>query len=421
MSTISDTKEAPTPTDGPFHIVCDKQPSDPVMWVGVCINDPEALMAQIDATNREMEYFDAEPVTTPYLLVVSSLNGVEIDRKIAPLDDGIVHMAFRRAGTFTLHATVVWPDWGGESGLKRIFRGRNSSGNYDTSMMWDGELNDSFSRNRSRSRQDRAWRIPFVATQEVVVLANNFAKEPPAWLTSWTEWFFSEKGRDNCDFRKRYLRLLPYSVSVLPTHYVAKFIALLAFTITGYVYNLNWKAAFAPFRQGTFNDVFGSVKRKSWWNYKRSAKGTIVERKFAYGVPLVIAAVANVVALIVDIFEEDFGYGESLLAVLGVCVVLVVCLVVVALLVNVVEWYKSRSRNAASTSWHSNFRRKRRESRARKAMTEREQLARELNTMSCTVAGKPVTITQLVERRKSSPVVIGNRLKDRVCLPFQEK
>lgn len=157
-------------------------------------------------------------VKNPQLLLVVAQHpnqgGVrEIERRLVPLDQAIEWLEFNRPGRYTIYATIVW-DARGEQDFKarwlliRIL----SRSRFEREMFGcDGK----FSRTtRSLTREHSLDE----GSLDVVVAEEFFAKEPPAWLDWWVNWWFRamevSKPTNQCSFRRR--AILAFTVQPIP-------------------------------------------------------------------------------------------------------------------------------------------------------------------------------------------------------------
>jgi hypothetical protein len=232
-----------------------------------------------------------------------------------------------------------------------------------------------------------AKRADHVATDTLTVDANWFGKEPPAWLEKYIEVFFYDKGRVECDLRRRVI------FSVLGT-----------FTVL-------------PLRYGEFDEAFGEVDKRSFWFYKRSSTGRLVKRR-----PLVIwsgvLVVITLVASGIVTLSSSLGFDQAFLWV-GAIELAVAAVVLGIMLIG--YCFNAVFGSKQAKGYLADRRKHRAEMATKRDLDERQRLARDLEAMSCTVTGTPMTIERIKARQRTNPVVITRDLKDKVCLPYQRK
>lgn len=138
------------------------------------------------------------------LLEIVSENSVRF-RKLAPLDQMVEYIQFRRPGENKIMATIVWTMDGKSKELWDCYMSRRG-GDYSNTVFTksgDGVLSD----------MKREECVEFAA-MDVVVPHELFAKEPHAWEKQWVNFWFRAHSIDQCEYRKR--RILAYTVQPLP-------------------------------------------------------------------------------------------------------------------------------------------------------------------------------------------------------------
>lgn len=140
-------------------------------------------------------------VTDPYLFLVVVHSGVEVNRHLVPLDQMMEYVEFQRPGKHTIFGTIVW-GYPGQSkkNLRKNFLGRDGCKVID-----EFELEGEF----LKDRLPVGCHAEFVEL-DVIVPAEFFAKEPPAWEKRWVNLWFETRPRDQCQFRKR--RFVAYTI-----------------------------------------------------------------------------------------------------------------------------------------------------------------------------------------------------------------
>lgn len=169
--------------------------SIPIRW---CLNQ------------KELEELKMRKVKNPHLLLVTVHDKQEVDRYLIPLDQMLAYIQFHKPGENRILATVVWCEDSEinqpTSKLRHWFLQRSSSGGYEQNILKDDGENFLLNLGYFRLKQQ----VELI----VVVPAELFAKEPPAWEKWWVNlWHETKKPRDQCQYRRR--RMLAYSIQPL--------------------------------------------------------------------------------------------------------------------------------------------------------------------------------------------------------------
>ena len=411
--TMAEPQEASAAPAEPFHIVMDPRPSGGYMWVGICFNDHQALMAEL--AEKRMDH-DASSVQL--LFVAVDKVGNEVARSHCSLERNMAHLTFTRAGEFTIHAAVVWPTDARKSTFKRVVDERREDSTYYTSLYnsYDKDLYLELSRH-TKNKSYVVARLAHVSKGTVVVSADNFGKEPPAWLETFIKVFFSDKGRVECDLRRRVLLSMLGSVTVLPLHYLIKLILLVAFSVVR-AYGIDLGAVVRPVRYGGIAEAFEDclyIKRSAWFYRKKTEHAGFEARPRWQVWGVVISVISLMISSIVSA-AANISWVQALLYVLLPLLGVVALCVIMPLVVNMVTsirqgtTFRQRAEKREADRMLAQMERYER---------ERERLDRTLQGMSCSVQGKPMTIGQLKERQRTNPVVVMRGVKDAVCRPYQ--
>jgi hypothetical protein len=125
-------------------------------------------------------------------------------RKVVPLKDLMTYLEFRSAGKNNIWAFI---SFAGKKVTHDEFLGKTSRG-YITDLL---------------SSDGSGWSYIFLVqadntrrpelnseTLSVMVPANAFAKQPPAWEQAWVNHMFSDKPQDQCEYRRR--RIFAYTL-----------------------------------------------------------------------------------------------------------------------------------------------------------------------------------------------------------------
>jgi hypothetical protein len=379
----------------PFHIVMEENPQSPTMWVGICAEQDELA-----------DFLKKNQITDPYLVVVTNGPGGE-KRYHAPLSRGVIHISFNRPGTFTVTIGVGWVENGGETWkLSHTLHSKGKWDSYERMIMSEaGGMQTSVYTRMGEGKREKSWTIRFFhhsSSRQVVVDSSNFAPEPAAWRKAWVGIFFGNKGYDQCNFRKRSLLGIPLA-ALLPLHYLMKLIGMLVCLILGLVYKNGFRHVLKPGRYGSLGMVFGDIPgRRSAWLYKGPSKHYETR-------DLRIGAGGVLLALLASVIYLNIAYSGFRTFSIWALLILSGCALTAGILYLM---HRHRSKNSLIIEERK---RDRREARRRDAMSD---LERELETLSCRRDGQPMTVNRLLERKRTSPVIIFNRVKDGVCRPF---
>ncbi len=150
---------------------------------------------------KELEEREAKDAQ---LLLVVMHEGSEVDRYLVPLSQMLAYIQFHKPGKNRILATVVW-NWEGKTNeLKKHFLEQYCDGDYRRTVL-DDYNKENFRSYLGYSRLEQQTEIT------VMVPAELFVKEPPAWEKWWVNlWFEIKKPRDQCHYRRR--RMLAYTV-----------------------------------------------------------------------------------------------------------------------------------------------------------------------------------------------------------------
>ncbi len=186
-------------------------------------------------------------VVNPFVLVVvvsgngkwDSLESRE-DRYIVPLGRMMEFIPVHRPGISKIFAAIVWDEEDGKAGLKQRYLTKER-GRYETSVLrYDKE--DSF----------REMMSNFMGSDMVELQVPEWMFAKKRWDSWWVNLFFESKPVDDCHFRKR--RMFAYTAQPLilsvwlPFRIAAGFVVAFFHTILLARPDVNWKAAFVPFR-----------------------------------------------------------------------------------------------------------------------------------------------------------------------------
>lgn len=151
---------------------------------------------------QELEELKEHKAKNPHLLLVIVHDKKEVDRYLIPLNQMLAYIQFHKPGENQILATVVWSYTGDTSKLRKCFFEPDTSGAYEQKVLnYEGEnLLPDFNCSRLRHQTEIT----------VIVPAEFFAKEPPAWEKKWVNSWFETKPRDQCQYRRR--RMVAYTI-----------------------------------------------------------------------------------------------------------------------------------------------------------------------------------------------------------------
>ncbi len=346
-------------------------------------------------------------------MIVLRKGDLELERYVVSIAKGFAPVTFTKSGEITVDIMVVYPD--NDTPVYRmmqLFEERNRSNYYRFRVYtgYDGEIYDYWHEDLSRSRRSRfvtARRYDHVATHKFVVLQDNFAKPPRPITQSFLSVYYNPDEYDQCDVRGKIIKSSVKTIFMLPLHYLFKFIGVVLFSITGFIYGLQYKEALKPYRHGSFSAVFGGVKPHSAWYYKKDNYDCDVLRPEAWVVPFTISLILLFVFSMVGLLSGSIWYA---LFTVGIVLGLIVLFVGGAMIIDAISGSKFRDNRKVARAAKQE---------ARKA-EESKYLASLLEEISCNTTGEPMTIERLVERRKHAPTVVFRNLKEKVCLPYEK-
>ncbi len=410
MATDTNLEVVPEGLIEPFHMIYKNNDQGPTVDIGICVNQPLR------------DFIMERKIEDAHILVVIRKGKVDIERKLTPLAKGFVRVVFDSAGEYTAHLMVVYPyrytdlpSWQ----VWQMLLEKNSAGIFVNSVFKavpEEEPDEPYEIFECTIKSRRSWlrarinRMPYDSVETIIVKPGNFATPPPAWKNIPTRWFFPDNDRDPCQFRSRFwFRSLELIFTVLPLHYLAKLLGLIVYTLTGFVYNLHPAPALRPYRHGPFRAVFGEVKTKSFWFYKREGEYSFKLRPKWWIVTFVAMLTELALIAILDLSNTEPSLGLNVFwATLFSIVVGGVAVVFWGIALLVISHKETEPKTPS----------KRQQRRAQRKIDSLEATKRELIALSCDKQGQPITIDDLIKRRRHSPIVVYYRTKDRFCQPY---
>jgi hypothetical protein len=194
-----------------------------------------------------LDVLKAKSAQNPHILLVVTHRGVEVDRKLVPLEQEMEYFYFQRPGSHRIQSTIVC--WKDVQALRAFIRRRESSDILD----YDGEL-----RKEIDCTRDPLFQIGRGETG-VNVAPEFFAKEPPKWLGNWVNLWYETKPRDQCQFRRRCMlafSLQPFVVLLWAAFIICfRLLAALFLRFGVGMRGISFKPAYCPLSMDT-NDVW---------------------------------------------------------------------------------------------------------------------------------------------------------------------
>jgi hypothetical protein len=223
--------------------------ANPVVVVRWCL-EPKDL-----ATLRDRNVRNAR-----ILLVIAYDNRSE-DRYLAPLEQVIEYLSFKRPGHHHVFGAIVWNSEGDVKQIERFYWKKVNSRTYDNDVL-------TYERNGLREDGDRTEAAEF----EVTIPKEHFPKEPPAWLKRIVQWGYSYPAVDECEFRKRLsitpVKLFFAAIWAVITTFIRALLALIfggVITLRG----VDYKAIVRPWLYD-IKEVLDDMESRSWAFHKEN-------------------------------------------------------------------------------------------------------------------------------------------------------
>lgn len=172
-------------------------------------------------TPAAKRYIEQNSMLGAHVLICVTHNGTEVDRFLFPLESELNFIDFRRSGWNDVHATIVAHPLGDIKALQKFVLGRDTFGSHYLKILQsDGEhflsiigggMIDAISIYTPVFK-----RCHGDDTLHVKVPVELFAHPPAQWRQDFVEWFFSNKAKDQCHFRKRFLSAIAFTVVLSP-------------------------------------------------------------------------------------------------------------------------------------------------------------------------------------------------------------
>jgi hypothetical protein len=422
-------------------------------------------------SRKTAEMIEAEGILDPQLLIVIEQDGQELQRYVFPLEDQMRYIQFRRPGTNTIHATVLWQPDDEEASVKTILEKRDDNGQYraDTLDVKRPETEALEAKSRSLQRErsgldesteayatlsaqidqveaevngarssespevnirvrfDSITRIGGEFQLDVMVPEEMFAKEPPRWMkwlgTKYAHW--NNAARDQCDLRRRAL----FTLFTLPFYWAWRAIRAVGFAVfavivlAGMEIIILAQAAFfllLGLRNIDFHairepiDKYGDARVKIGENYKPSfwttKKVENSERpgEYKYELRHPVLLVLNPPVLLL-MAGIAFGLYLTLSQSLFQIILAIVIVVFATVLLLIGALAGEGKREARAL-------RREQEAQERKERQQAE-LRKELEQLACSSASREVSVSALPRERRTVALRF-QALKSQVCKPF---
>jgi len=204
---------------------------------------------------RDLEALKREKVVNPHVLIVTVANSQEMTRQLAPLDQMMAYVQFRKPGKNTIFAAVItnYRDDNYNDLWKKYLRKKD--GHYRTDVIdSEGQF----------LGQGGTVDIEY-AEIDITVPDDLFAPEPPAWEKKWVNLFFGSSPRDQCEYRKR--RIIAYTLQPV---LVAIWLILKIFIGLAMVILLVLLCGMRGIRFKPLFHPFGDNLTSIWWHRERT-------------------------------------------------------------------------------------------------------------------------------------------------------
>jgi len=165
-------------------------------------------------TREETDELWKRKIRRPHVLIVVVPPKGHEQRWVAPLDQLMQPVVFRKPGNNRIFGAIIWDTDDDVARLKANYLGT-------TKKAWDTSLIDEERRWAKSELRDRVAQIDAVVPEGV------FAKEPPRWLSWWVNWGYKTPNRDQCQFRERALVAVPK----IPVGLLVGFLTLVLYAI----------------------------------------------------------------------------------------------------------------------------------------------------------------------------------------------
>lgn len=312
--------------------------ADPVVPIRWCLERSEA------------EALKAKSAVNIHVLFVIAYEGTDLeDRQLVPIDQMMTYLTFRRPGTHTVLAKVVWA---ADKHLRTLTKKFSVRG-YDGNIL--GENRDGFRAAAIDYCTD--WKARYLDSEtdiEVAVPKEHFPSEPPAWLQRIANVGFDYPPADQCALRRRILlsppKLFLMGLWAVVTTLIRACIALVL--VLNGNYGIDFTAVVHPWRNDIDDVAARTDSRETWFQENRGGDprskwaallypyfwlfilipipGTIayvLDITYAQALLLMFTWVSNaIVAAGAFLLHALAAYGKIIL---GIAAVLLVCFLVV--------------------------------------------------------------------------------------------
>jgi len=214
-----------------------------------------------------------EKVNNPFLLLIVTYNGREIERKCVPLEQEMEYIWFQRSDSHKIFAAIIWPLTNNDGTFS--YNAYDGIFGKDTHKpeQYKRKLVDSFGRKLGADFHSFvAYYLKGVFGEtmiEIVIPEGVFAKEPSKWIWSWVNLLHETLPRDECQFRRRFL----YAFSLKPF-----FVSFLILTICAFRACLAFIFILYGMRKITFSPVvhpFDEPARFMWDEFGNRNSGSV--------------------------------------------------------------------------------------------------------------------------------------------------
>lgn len=374
-------------------------------------------------TREELKELEKREAKNPHLLLVVTHENQEVDRYLVPISQMLAYIQFHKPGENRILATVVWQYGDDVYKFRKEFLQQSSRGYYEQHVLNYGGKN--LLRGFNYPRLDQQTEIT------VMVPAELFAKEPPAWEKWWVNLLFNSKPQDQCQFRRR--RMIAYSIQPLFVLFIVPILAIVRFLAASVLLFLgkrevNLEPIIHPFKHET-NDVWRNAEDSV---FLRDAEGKRQHWLITLFSPPVFLGFLAILAGIRFVFPSFFSqitllwwyYPLVALAVLaGIAVTGILLLglfsVIYSLLQIALKVLKAKTADplAELRKTRIQAREKREQEEAERKRRKEEQLRVELEQLLMCDGGFIPKLSEL-PKEKQTIYLRFQDLKAKVCKPY---
>jgi len=359
----------------------------------------------------------------------------------APLTAELMYVSFTRPGRNDLRAFVIEMNLDAAKWIREI-RGRIRKADGESILDEAGHLSERVARYKGM-KNSLKW-FDTTARQRVIVPAEMFAPEPAGWRKALVYAVFgsNKKGRDQCDFRKRFIFAVPACLVLVPGMFALKVAGTALWMAFGsFPKRSHWRY----FKPLNFDWDLDEMSDSWWWNGKKALVLGFLNPPVLLILPSVVWLVLHVPLRHYHTVVDGHSHGHhvawypmswislvkwvdgSLIAlVLGAATLVVAVLVLAAGIAGLAAHYPKSTRLAvkfilepiqwAQRRWRQ-WRDAAEQDRRRKAQEAIKKLELELIAMTCRADARQVSLAALPEEKQTVYLRFQD-LKTKVWRPF---